>query len=60
MARSKSLMQGNKWSTFVLDLSFLGWDILNVLTVGILGTFYVQPYKLLTNAALYEKLKETN
>lgn len=58
MAKSKELMQGQKWNAFVLDLSFLGWNILNGLTFGILGVFYVQPYQLLTNASLYLKLKE--
>lgn len=47
-------MKGNKWSTFVLDLSFLGWGILNIFTLGI---FYVAPYIQHTNAALYLKLR---
>ena len=59
LTKSKALMRGNKWNAFVLDLSFLGWNILNACTFGILGVFYVQPYQMLTNAALYEKLKQT-
>ena len=58
LAKSKAIMQGQKWNAFVLDLSFLGWNILNGCTFGILGVFYVQPYQMLTNAALYEKLKQ--
>lgn len=58
MAKSKALMQGQKWNAFVLDLSFLGWNILNACTFGILGIFYVQPYQMLTNAALYKKLTQ--
>ena len=54
---SKELMTGNKWKAFVLDLSFIGWEILSVLTCGILSIFYVNPYILSTNAALYEKLR---
>lgn len=54
---SRSMMHGNKWNTFVLDLSFIGWDILNALTFGILGLFYVNPYKQATRAELYEALK---
>lgn len=57
MAKSKAMMQGQKWNAFVLDLSFLGWDILSLCTLGIVGTFYAEPYQMLTNAALYEKLK---
>lgn len=57
LRQSKAMMKGNKWKAFVLDLSFLGWDILSMITFGILGIFYVEPYKMLTSAALYETLK---
>ena len=56
-AESKQMMTGQKWNAFVLDLSFLGWNILSALTMGILGVFYVNPYQHQTNAALYEKLR---
>ena len=56
-AESKRLMSGNKWKAFVLDLSFIGWQLLSVLTCGILSIFYVDPYQYSTNAALYEALK---
>lgn len=56
--RSRAMMRGNKWNAFVLDLSFLGWNILSACTLGILGVFYVQPYQMLTDAALYERLKQ--
>ncbi len=55
-AVSKEMMTGNKWKAFVLDLSFLGWHLLSLLTLGILEIFYVQPYKCSTDAALYRKL----
>lgn len=55
-AESRRLMHGNKWKTFVLDLSFIGWWILSALTLGILATFYVSPYHAATSAALYERL----
>ena len=57
LAESKKLMKGNKWKTFVLDLSFIGWDILSVMTWGLLTIFFVGPYKASTDAALYETLK---
>lgn len=57
LAESTKLMQGNKWKTFVLDLSFIGWDILSLLTWGFLEIFFVAPYKASTDAALYETLK---
>ena len=57
-ARSKAMMDGEKWNVFVLDLSFLGWNILGACTLGILTVFYVAPYQYLTHAALYGALKQ--
>lgn len=54
---SKEMMDGNKWDAFVLDLSFIGWDLLSILTCGILSIFYVNPYRYATNAELYLELK---
>jgi len=59
-ALSKQMMMGNKWDAFVLDLSFIGWHILSILTCGILYIFYVNPYIYQTSAALYKKLSENN
>ena len=59
-AASKAMMKGNKWKAFVLDLSFILWSMLGALTLGIVTVFYVEPYRQLTGAALYEKLKALN
>lgn len=55
---SKTMMRGNKWKTFVLDLSFIGWYILSGITLGIVAIFYVIPYVESTNAELYAYLRE--
>ena len=55
---SRQMMDGQKWNTFVLDLSFIGWDLLSALTGGLLGLFYVNPYKHATGAELYQVLKD--
>lgn len=55
--KSKAMMNGNKWRVFVLDLSFILWYLLGSITFGIVNVFYVEPYKQLTDAALYEALK---
>lgn len=57
-AMSKQMMTGNKWKAFVLDLSFILWDILGACTCGILHIFYIEPYKRLTDAGLYQALKD--
>ena len=50
ITRSRQMMDGQKWNIFVLDLSFLGWDFLTVITFGIAGIFWTQPYKFSTYA----------
>ena len=50
------MMNGEKWNAFVLDLSFLLWEVVSVMTCGIAHVFYVAPYQYLTNAALYRRL----
>ena len=57
ITRSREMMKGNKWRVFVLDLSFIGWFILSMLTCGLVGIFYVNPYVYGTEAALYNALK---
>ena len=54
---SKQMMKGNKWKTFLLDISFIGWNLLSILTFGLLNILYVNPYKAATGAELYVELK---
>ncbi|MCI8760884.1 MAG: DUF975 family protein [Clostridia bacterium] len=57
---SKQMMMGNKWKTFILDMSFFGWNFLSVLTFGLLSILYVNPYNAATMAQLYITLKNEN
>lgn len=50
------MMDGYKMKLFLLDLSFIGWMILSVLTLGI-GLLFLQPYMNTARAAFYEDLK---
>ena len=52
-AISKKMMDGRKMDAFILDLSFIGWHILAIFTLGILEIFYVNPYIQATKAELY-------
>lgn len=52
---SKELMDGHKAELFFLDLSFIGWGILNLLTAGI-GSIALNPYKNAAYAAFYRNL----
>ena len=54
---SRKMMDGNKWRTFVMDLSFLGWILLGAVTFGLVNLFWTSPYMYSTGAALYDELK---
>lgn len=56
--KSKELMAGYKFKAFLLDLSFIGWHILSTITFGIVGIFYVEPYRLASCAEFYVALKD--
>ncbi|GHN36655.1 DUF975 family protein [Lactobacillus delbrueckii] len=51
------LTKGRVWKLLCLNLSFLGWYILTVFTLGILG-IWLMPYYNLAIAETYEKSKE--
>ena len=55
--QSKNMMNGYKWATFVLELSFIGWIILGVFTCGLLNIFMVSPYMYATFAELFLELR---
>ncbi len=57
--KAKQMMMGNKWRLFKLDISFIGWYILCVLTLGI-GTFFLLPYSNAAIAEFYVELKNNN
>lgn len=58
ITKSRQMMNGNKWDVFVFDLSYIGWVILSVLTLGLVGVFWAGPYYQSANADIYEKLSE--
>ena len=49
---------GEKWNAFVLDLSFIGWNLLSTITFGIVGVLYVNPYVNTTWAEFYKVMRE--
>lgn len=54
---SEDMMRGNKGRAFLMDLTFIGWILLTIITCGILGIFWTGPYMSSTDAALYLELK---
>ncbi len=57
LAKSEQLMRGHKMDYFVLELSFIGWGILSLLTFGFAGIWAV-PYMQTSFAIFYKKLKQ--
>ena len=55
---SKQMMDGQKGDAFVLDLSFIGWEFLSFITLGIVQIFYVGPYINVTWAEFYKVMRE--
>ncbi len=53
---SIQLMKGNKWRLFCLNISFIGWGILCLFTLGI-GLLWLKPYQEASYAAFYREIK---
>lgn len=53
---SMRLMDGHKFDLFYLQLSFIGWAILSILSLG-LGVFWLIPYQMTAQAAFYRDIK---
>ena len=53
---SIDMMKGHKGELFYLELSFIGWWLLTVITFGIAG-LWVAPYQKLTEANFYLSIK---
>ncbi|MBP3966016.1 DUF975 family protein [Paenibacillus lignilyticus] len=55
--RSKALMAGNKWRLFTLYLSFIGWALLCIPTLGI-GYLWLGPYVSTAAGHFYEDISK--
>lgn len=53
--KSEDLMKGNRGNYFLLQLSFIGWAILAVLTLGI-GMLWLMPYISVAEVCFYERI----
>ena len=52
LSKSREMMDGHKWDFFVLQLSFIGWEMLGILMCCI-GIIFVMPYEYATFAEFY-------
>lgn len=54
---SRKMMKGHKWQCFVFELSFLGWEVLGALTMGIFNILYTNPYQVASFTRYYAELR---
>lgn len=54
---SARLMKGNRWKIILLELSFIGWAILTVFTLGI-GYLWLLPYMQVAMVCFYDRLAQ--
>lgn len=58
LRRSKAMMKGHRMDLFILHLTFVGWALLTILTLGI-GSLWLTPYVTAATTAFYLDLKTT-
>ncbi|MCQ2115787.1 MAG: DUF975 family protein [Bacteroidales bacterium] len=54
--KSWAMMKGHKMQAFLLELSFIGWMLLGIITLGI-GLLWVEPYMMSAIGLFYEDVK---
>lgn len=54
--RSMAMMDGHKMDLFLLDLSYIGWILLGIISCGI-GMLWVAPWIQMAHVKFYEQLK---
>ena len=54
---SSDMMKGHKWEAFLLDLSFIGWEVLGILTLNMSKIFYSNAYYLSVKSEYYANLR---
>ncbi len=52
---SMRIMDGHKMDLFVMQLSFIGWQLLGILTFGLLNIFWVTPYQVIAEAGCFDE-----
>lgn len=55
---SRTMMNGHKFECFILELSFIGWRILSILTIGLSNIFFTNAYFIATFCEYYTDLRK--
>lgn len=54
---SRKMMDGYKWELFKIDCTMFGWTLLSMLTVGLVGIFFANPYRATIHSEAYIVLR---
>ncbi len=54
---SKQMMDGYKWKLFKIDLSLIGWKILDFVSFHLIGIIYAIPYEATIKAEYYMQVR---
>ncbi len=54
---SRNMMAGYKFKKFLLDMSFIGWEVLGILTFNLSKIFFSNPFKLATDTEFFVLLR---
>ncbi len=57
MKLSSKMMKGHKWELFWFDCTYLGWDFLGYLTLGITNLFFSAPYYEASRCEYYARMR---
>lgn len=55
---SREMMNGHKMECFIMDLSFLGWILLGIVTFGFADVLWGLPYRVATYSECYAELRQ--
>lgn len=55
---SRQMMYGHKWECFKLDISFILWDTLGWMTMGVATMLFVAPYREATYVEYYKFIRD--
>ena len=55
---SRNMMAGYKFKKFLLDMSFIGWEVVGILTFNLSKIFFSNPFKLATDTEFFALLRE--
>ncbi len=57
---SRKMMNGHKWQLFMIHVTLIGWYLLDFLTLGIVGIFFLNPYITAIEAKYYAWLRQVS